>query len=193
MSSNFVHHPAHRDEGLSSSDTSVSKARLERRLFLDADGVLADFDRGVRELLGATPDAFIAKHEQGKFWKRLATAPDFYARLPKMADADLLFDAVKHLKPTILTGLPLGSWAAPQKVTWALEHFPGVPIITCMARDKHKHMSPGDVLVDDRERHRAAYEAHGVVFIHHKNAKDSLKQLAKMFPSVPACFDTAVR
>ena len=42
---------------------------------------------------------------------------------------------------------------------WAAEHFPGVPIITCMARDKHKHMKPGDVLVDDRENHRATYEA----------------------------------
>jgi len=35
------------------------------------------------------------------------------------------------LKPTILTGLPLGRWAAPQKVKWAAEHFPGTPIITC--------------------------------------------------------------
>ena len=103
-----------------------------------------------------------------------------------MPDARLLFDAVKHLKPTILTGLPLGSWAAPQKVDWAAEHFPGVPIITCMARDKHKHMKPGDVLVDDRENHRAAYEAAGVVFVHHKNAEDSLRQLAKIFPSVKA-------
>ena len=103
-----------------------------------------------------------------------------------MPDARLLFDAVKHLKPTILTGLPLGNWAAPQKVAWAAEHFPGVPIITCMARDKHKHMDPGDVLVDDREKHRAAYEAHGVVFIHHRNAEDSLRQLAKIFPSVKA-------
>jgi hypothetical protein len=47
-------------------------------------------------------------------------------------------------------------------------------------------MHPGDVLVDDRENHRAAYEAHGVVFVHHKNAEDSLAQLARIFPSVKA-------
>jgi 5'(3')-deoxyribonucleotidase len=103
-----------------------------------------------------------------------------------MTDARLLFDAVKHLEPTILTGLPMGSWAAAQKVEWAAEHFPGVPIITCMARDKHKHMHPGDVLVDDREKHRQAYEAAGVVFVHHRNAEDSLRQLAKIYPSVRA-------
>ncbi len=47
-------------------------------------------------------------------------------------------------------------------------------------------MDPGDVLVDDRENHRAAYEAHGVRLVHHKNTKDSLRQLAKIYPSVKA-------
>ena len=154
------------------------------RLFLDADGVLADFDLGVRRLLGMRPKEFIAKHGRGTFWKRLARARNFYGSLPEMPDARLLFDAVKHLQPTILTGLPMGNWAAAQKVEWAAEHFPGLPIITCMARDKHKHMHPGDVLVDDREKHRQAYEAAGVVFIHHRKAEDSLRQLAKIYPSV---------
>jgi len=158
----------------------------EPRLFLDADGVLADFDHGAQHVLGMTPKAFIARHGRSNFWKRLANAKNFYGSMPEMADAQLLFEAVKHLKPTILTGLPLGRWAAPQKVEWAAEHFPGVPIITCMAADKHKHMHPGDVLVDDREKHRAAYEEAGVVFVHHKNAEDSLRQLAKIFPSVKA-------
>jgi len=154
------------------------------RLFLDADGVLADFDEGARRLLGMTPKQFEARHGRGAFWKRLANAPNFYGSLPEMADARRLFDAVRHLKPTILTGLPLGRWAAPQKIEWAAEHFPGVPIITCMARDKHKHMKEGDVLVDDRENHRAAYEAAGILFVHHLSAEDSLRQLARIYPSV---------
>ena len=156
------------------------------KLFLDADGVLADFDAGVQALLGMDYHAFVRKRGIGGFWRELAKAPDFYARLPEMSDARELFEAVEHLKPTILTGLPLGKWAAPQKVAWAAKHFPGTPIITTMARDKHHHMDPGDVLVDDRENHREAYEAHGVVFIHHRNARDSIRQLAKIFPSVKA-------
>lgn len=155
-----------------------------KRLFLDLDGVLADFDRGARELLGMPAGAFEKKFGIKEFWRRLAKAPDFYARLPEMPDARVLFDAVEHLAPTILTGLPLGKWAAPQKVAWCEEHFPRVPVITCMARDKHRFMDPGDVLVDDRERHRAAYEAHGVIFVHHKDARDSLERLAQIFPSV---------
>ena len=156
----------------------------EPQLFLDADGVLADFEEGARSLLGMTPKQYIAEHGRGAFWKRLAKARDFYGSLSEMPDARLLFDAVKHLEPTILTGLPLGNWAAPQKVRWAAEHFPGVPIVTCLARDKHKHMHAGDVLVDDREKHREIYEAAGVVFVHHKNAADSLRQLARIFPTV---------
>src|SRR5262245_11386066 len=154
------------------------------RLFLDADGVLADFDLGVRRLLGMRPKAYIETHGRAAFWKELARAPNFYGNLPEMPDARVLFDAVMHLKPTILTGLPLGNWAAPQKIAWAAEHCPGVPIVTCLAADKHLHMDPGEVLVDDREKHRAAYEKAGVVFVHHKNAADTLRQLAKIYPSL---------
>jgi hypothetical protein len=154
------------------------------RLFLDADGVLADFDEGARHLLGMTPRAYQAKYGRGAFWKRLAGAKNFYGTLPEMPDARFLFDSVRHLEPTILTGLPVGKWAGPQKIEWAAAHFPGVPIITCMARDKHWHMHRGDVLVDDRENHRTAYEAAGVVFILHTSAEESLRQLSTIFPSI---------
>lgn len=164
----------------------MGAARHPPRLFLDCDGVLADFDSGVERLLGMSAHQFERKHSKGAFWGRLAKAPDFYARLPLMADARLLYDSVRHLHPTILTGLPLGKWAAPQKLAWVEQHFPGVPVITCLARDKHRFMDAGDVLVDDRETHRAAYEAHGVVFIHHKNAAESLRKLAEIYPSVKA-------
>lgn len=160
--------------------------KRQPHLFLDCDGVLADFDAGARKLLGMTPADFEARHGRGEFWKRLARAGNFYGDLPEMPDARRLFEAVKHLKPSILTGLPLGKWAAPQKERWAAEHFPGVPIITTMARQKHLHMEPGDVLVDDRENHRHLWEDAGGIFVHHRNAEDSLRQLAEIFPSVKA-------
>lgn len=154
------------------------------QLFLDCDGVLADFDAGAKRILGMTPAAFEERHGRQEFWKRLARARNFYGELRQMPDAQQLFQAVKQLKPTILTGLPLGKWAAPQKERWAAEHFPGVPIITTMARQKYLHMEPGDVLVDDRENHRHLWENAGGIFIHHKNAEDTLRQLAKIYPSV---------
>ncbi len=155
------------------------------KLFLDCDGVLADFDAGARQVLdGMTPAQFEARHSKREFWRRLAKAPDFYSSLPLVSDAQRLFDAVAHLGPTILTGLPLGNWAAPQKVAWAARHFPGTPIITCMARDKVKYMKSCDVLVDDREDHRAKWENAGGVFVTHKDAERSLAALRNIFPSI---------
>jgi len=157
------------------------------KLFLDCDGVLADFDAGARLVLGGmTPAQYEERHSRREFWQRLATTPDFYAGLPLMPDARTLFDAVAHLQPTILTGLPIGNWAAPQKVAWAAEHFPGVPIITCLARDKYRYMEAGDVLVDDREQHRAKWEEAGGLFVHHKGALTSLATLAEIYPSLRA-------
>jgi len=155
---------------------------LTRRLFLDVDGVLADFDGGVRALLGSGPEAYEKAHGRGSFWKHLARAPDFYGTLELLPDAEHLVEAVRHLRPTLLTGLPIGNWAAPQKRRWAARHFPNLDIITCMARDKWRHANPGDVLVDDRLTARAPWKerAQGI-FIHHNSAADSLSQLGKYF------------
>lgn len=154
-------------------------------LFLDCDGVLADFDSGARAVLGGlSPKQFEVRHSKREFWRRLANTKDFYAQLPLLPDAKELFDAVKHLHPTILTGLPLGTWAAPQKVAWAEEHFPRTPIITCMARDKYRHMKGADILVDDRENHRDKWEAAGGIFVHHKSARESIQRLAAIYPTV---------
>ena len=157
---------------------------MTRQLFLDCDGVLADFEAGAREALGMTSRAFEDRHGKREFWRRISRTRDFYARLPLIPDARQLYDAVAHLDPIILTGLPLGNWAAPQKVRWAKEHFPGTRIITCMARDKFRHMQGADVLVDDRADHRDKWEHAGGIFVHHKDARSSLEQLAEIYPSV---------
>jgi hypothetical protein len=154
------------------------------QLFLDCDGVLADFDRGARAVLGASPRDFQARKGLGAFWKALAAAPDFYARLPLMPDAMALFEGVRHLNPVILTGCPRGGWAEGQKERWAADHFPGTPIITCMAVDKRKHAVAGDVLVDDTLKHRHLWEEAGGVFIHHRDARSSLAELWRRYPEL---------
>ena len=154
---------------------------MTRRLYLDCDGVLADFDKGAAAVLGMHPKAFEKSRGIGRFWAKLATAPDFYFSLPLLPDAKRLYEAVRHLDPVILTGLPRGNWAADQKVRWAAQHFPGVPIITTMARDKRDHAREGDVLVDDQLRHRALWEEAGGIFVHHKNVDTTLEELNRYF------------
>ena len=153
-----------------------------RQLYLDCDGVLADFDKGATAILGLPPRAYEKRHGLGRFWQKLAAAPDFYFGLPLKDDAIELFDAVRHLRPIILTGLPRGNWAAGQKVRWAAKYFPGTRIITTMARDKRDHAREGDVLVDDQQRHRHLWEEAGGIFVHHKNARQTLGELVSYFP-----------
>jgi hypothetical protein len=154
----------------------------KRQLFLDCDGVLADFDAGAFKLLGMPPKDFQDKHGVGKFWARLARHADFYGTLPLMPQAMELFEAVRHLEPIILTGLPMGKWAAPQKVRWAAQHFPGTRIITTLARDKRNHAQPGDVLVDDQLKHRHLWEEMGGIFVHHQSVERTLQELRAWFP-----------
>ena len=84
------------------------------QIFLDCDGVLADFDRAATDLLGMPPREYEKRRGIAAFWQAIARHPDFYGTLPLMPDAMELFDAVQHLSPLILTALPRGSWAAPQ-------------------------------------------------------------------------------
>lgn len=146
-------------------------------VFLDCDGVLADFDRGAARIFGVPPQEYERRHGMGRFWSALAEAPDFFDTLDLMPDAMELFTAVRHLDPIILTGLPRGAWAEPQKRRWAARHFPNVKVITTTAALKREHCRPGDALVDDRDRYRDRWEHAEGVFIHHTSAAASIAAL----------------
>lgn len=150
---------------------------MRKQIYLDCDGVLADFDKGAEQVLGAHPRAFEKRHGLGEFWKRLARAPDFFDSLEPLPDAMELYGAVRHLSPIILTGLPRGNWAEPQKRRWAERHFPDVEVITTSAALKREHCHPGDVLVDDRDKFRHLWEQAGGVFVHHTSAAASIAAL----------------
>ncbi len=157
-------------------------------LFLDCDGVLADFDILAHKILGMPSGEYEAKFKAKAFWRELRhyRCPDeghgFFRALPLMPDALVLYEGVKHLNPTILTGCPFGDWAPKDKAAWGAHHFPDNRMITCSAKDKKLHMQPGDVLIDDREKHRPAWEEAGGLWITHTSAESSLAQLRDMKP-----------
>lgn len=152
-----------------------------KQLFLDCDGVLADFDSAARELFGR--DSREAEDALGtkEFWSRIRHSREFYRHLSLTPDAMILYKAVEHLKPVILTGCPFGGWAEQQKIGWAEQHFPGVGMITCRSRDKFLHMKhPGDILVDDYLKYKDLWEQAGGIFVHHRTARETIKQLAEL-------------
>ncbi len=147
------------------------------QLFLDCDGVLADFDLQAEAVLGMPPRAYQDRYGIELFWSKLQHHSGFYRELPLMADALELFESVAHLNPIILTGCPRGGWAEAQKLAWARQHFPGTKMITCMAREKSRYMKPGDVLVDDTLKFRHLWEDAGGIFILHRSAQETIAAL----------------
>lgn len=146
------------------------------RLYLDCDGVLADFDSAIIDHFGEPPPRPEERLGSEAFWQAVRSIPGFYRNLPLMPDAKKLFAAVEHLRPIILTGCPLGGWAQPQKIAWAVEHFPGTPMITCASRDKRVYCKPGDVLIDDRPHYSRLWAEAGGIFIQHYSAEKSIAQ-----------------
>ncbi|HWX47861.1 MAG TPA: hypothetical protein VNZ61_07400 [Roseomonas sp.] len=146
-------------------------------LFLDLDGVLADFDRGVKAVTGKRPEELSVK----AMWSALAQAPRFFETLEFMADAEALWRFCAPHRPTILTGLPLGAWAPEQKRRWVARMLGAdVPVITCMSREKPRWSGPGCVLVDDRVSTREGWERKGGTFIHHLSAHRSIAALRRL-------------
>ena len=139
--------------------------------------MLADFDRGVQAVTGRRPEALSSR----EMWRALARAPDFYGTLEMMQDAQELWAFCAPHRPTILTGLPLGSWAPEQKRRWVARMLGvHVPVIACMTRDKPRHSAPGYVLVDDRLKTREGWKEAGGVFVHHVSAARSIAALRRL-------------
>ena len=153
---------------------------MKQQLFLDCDGVLADFDKAAEKIFGMPPREAEERIGTPQFWAKIRHQRSFYRHLELMPDARELFNVVAHLQPVILTGCPLGGWAEVQKMEWAAEHFPGTKMITCLSAEKRMHMQRGDVLVDDYLKYRSRWEEAGGIFIHHTTAQSTLAALERM-------------
>ena len=143
-------------------------------LFLDLDGVMADFDEGYSLKFGRCP-----REHNDVDWDALSKVDGFYLDLPPMPDYALLWNAVKRNKPTILSGIPKSiPEAAAHKRAWVDKYLGSeVPLITCWAKDKWRYCNPGDVIVDDYERYKASWELAGGIWVTHVSAESSLEQL----------------
>jgi hypothetical protein len=153
---------------------------MKQQIYLDCDGVLADFDKKATEVLGMPPREYENIHGEASFWNTLYEYPNYFAELDPMEDAHELVEAVRYLDPIILTGHPRGYWAVPQKLAWRDKHFKDIPMITCRSVDKRKFCRPGDVLIDDWHKYQDHWIGARGFFILHTSAKDSIKQLKEL-------------
>lgn len=174
--------------------TAADRELPAYKLFLDLDGVLVDFDAGIVDLLGRPPDGGPGGKPipPGVMWGTVARAEAFYEHLSWMPDGRQLWEFARALNPVILSGLPRGNWAAPQKRAWCERELgPDVQVELCMSREKAERaraLTPEGVrpvLVDDRESLAAPFEQAGGVFILHRSATESIARLKELFRPSP--------
>jgi 5'(3')-deoxyribonucleotidase len=143
-------------------------------LFLDVDGVFADFEGAVAALFGMPVDQVPRR----RMWARIHRTPGFWSGLVLLPGADRLWAHCAPHEPVFLTGILTGDRTCiPSKVEWVRRHFHTDRVICCSARDKPAHGRPGDVLVDDRASNVEAWEAMGGRGILHRSVDATLEDL----------------
>ena len=153
------------------------------QIYCDMDGVLADFEKGVEDLIG------------GKFNdKRWYELPDdFFLTLEPMPDAQTLWGFIGKYDPFILTAIPRASRgpiskrAAMDKARFMKRWF-GVSqdkMYPVMRADKMRFAKDGrygrpNLLIDDHSKNIAQFQSAGGIGVHHTSAANSIKQLKKI-------------
>jgi 5'(3')-deoxyribonucleotidase len=157
-------------------------------IYLDMDGVVADFDEYAARTLGVPPSSGIYPDE---IWYNLASNARLYRDLNKTSYADEVVAECQDLALTkgydllFLTAVPKGNdvkWSFYDKVVWAQQFYPGIPVhFGPYSKDKWQHCQPGDILVDDRTSNIQEWRAAGGIAIHHVNISTTLREINSLY------------
>ena len=142
-------------------------------IYLDMDDVVADWRTAAEEFLqlkfpNNDPWARIPDDK----WAELKRNSRFYRSLPLKQGAE---DLVQYCRDSVYQGLaddlrflsaiPHNNdmpWSIQDKVWWAHDHFPGIPVfLGPYSDDKQVHCQPGDILIDDRTSNCMQWETAG--------------------------------
>ena len=157
-------------------------------LYLDMDGVVADFDEYAARTLGVPPSSGIYPNE---VWYKLASNSRLYRDLKKTSYADELvaecqdFALTKGYDLCFLTAVPKGNdvkWSFYDKVLWAQQYFPGIAVMFGpYSKDKWQHCNASDILIDDRQSNIDEWRAAGGIAIHHASLNSTLYELSQLY------------
>ena len=145
-------------------------------IFLDLDGVFADSAKRIEELTGK-PYAEVTAIE---FWNVVEKDAEFFLKLERIEDSFELYEQIKHLPHSFLTGLPIIPRMVMHKRAWVDKYFPGVVMIATRGKLKHRYATPDSVLIDDTKRNIDNWNGAGGIGILHKTADNTLEELKRL-------------
>jgi 5'(3')-deoxyribonucleotidase len=160
------------------------------RIYLDMDDVVADWLTTAYEILERRWD--MGERIPNEEWAKLKKEFRFYRNLPLKPGAKELVAYCQNLVATgkadslyFLTALPHDysvPYAAQDKVWWANDHFPGIPVFFGpFAHDKWRRCTPGDILIDDKTSNCEEWRGAGGLAHIYKNWEDCEVWLEEQF------------
>lgn len=127
------------------------------QIYVDMDGVLADFEAAILALYGR--EGLDAQAHRDDFWKRLCVEDRVFTHMKPIEEglrmvADLRNAGIPVCILTSTGGMPHHNDIACQKLFWLRMHgLADVPVAFCMnTKGKGAYASAGAVLIDDRAK-----------------------------------------
>lgn len=158
-------------------------------LFLDLDGVLSNFVKGMKKLIPDYSEEKYLKDSKyrSKMWKTVneytKEGGKLWAELEVMPDGHQLWDYVKKYNPEILTATGDPTYGAgEQKREWFPRKFgTGTKInIVRKSKEKAQHAASNHILIDDMSKSIDPWIKAGGIGILHTSASNTISELKKL-------------
>ena len=160
------------------------------KIYLDMDGVVADFDQRFQDLSGMGPREFESKYGKNEFWDFIDEKHKvgFWVGIPPMEGAKQLVDYVSKHDYVMLTAPSVKKQSRLGKNLWIRNHigdiFSSKPkVIFKPAKEKHKvkpSLSEKDILIDDKASTIDNWNAAGGTGILYQSAPQVISTLKKI-------------
>ena len=157
------------------------------KIYFDMDGVIADFNRGVKELLGMQPrkqNDYLVEYND-RLFDAMREYKNFYAQLkPIEGSIEIVNELRKLYNVEILTGIPKPEKgvveASDNKMEWIKKYFDEDLIVhTVQREDKQKYCKGKSyILIDDYEKNILQWMQNGgtgILFVTPKQFRGELE------------------
>ena len=162
----------------------------EPNIYLDMDGVVANFDKRFEDLSGMLPQAYVDKHGKNAFWDLIDEKHkvSFWRGIEVMPGANELVSFVSQYPYQMLTAPSVKKQSVIGKGLWVKDKvgtlYPSKPkVFYRKAKEKHMvkpELTKNDILVDDRPDTIARWAGAGGTAILYQSANQVINDLKKL-------------
>ena len=167
----------------------LNEKDIDYKVYVDMDGVIADFEKHFEDLSGMGPKEYQNKYGTQAFWDFIDEGEHklkFWIGIPQMSDAQSLMDYVSQYNYELLTSPSIKQQSLMGKGLWVKNHtnkglFKSKPKVNYrFAKKKVEFAAPNHILIDDRADTINSWNAAGGVGILHTSAANTISQLKKL-------------